>query len=403
MQNEIVVLTGENFPYGGPGANYLRNFTTGIHLNSKYNIWVWLQSGNSRPDDNFQKARKNSINGVNYKFIGFSSLRPTSVYGKIIDDFIGTFNSIYSLLKERRHIKVFIVYNNSSIGTIGPLLICKTFNIKTIKIIPEWYEKSSVVTSRFKYFKWWDFIIGMTRQNFLYDGLIVLSSYLKNYYTSNGYPEKKLFVLPNLVNFEEFSDFQNQHTPDKIIIGYSGTPVKKDGILDLLKAFSFLIKTHRKVMLLIIGDISQTKTTLPYLRVKATDFGIPENNIHFTGLVDFKHVSKLLHACDILVLARPAGRFSEAGFPTKLGEYFACKKPVVLTKVGDIPKYLVDKENAVLVEPDNPESISMGLKFLIDNPDKAENIGRRGYDWAKYNLEYKSVTANVLKFLDKDR
>lgn len=400
MKKEIVILTDENFPYGGPGANFLRNFSKGIYLNSRYKILVWLQSGNSRPDKEFQKVKQNSINGVNYFYFGAYSLRPRSVSGRIIDDFLGTINPIYYLLKEKNRIKVLIVYNNTSFKTILPLLMCKLLKIKSIKILPEWYEKTSVVTSKLKYLKWWDFIFGMKKQNFLYDGLIVLSFYLKSFYISNGYPKDKLIVIPNLVNLEEFADSEYKHNVDTMIIGYSGAPTKKDGILDLLKAFALLIKVHNNVAIHIIGDISQTKTAIPFLKGKACEYGIQERQLYFTGLVDFKEVPKLLYCCDILVLARPSGQFAEAGFPTKLGEYLACKKPVVMTKVGDIQKYFVDKVNAVLVEPDNPDSICKGLRFLIENPDKANDIAQKGYEWVILNLEYKKATGKIIEFIE---
>ena len=246
----------------------------------------------------------------------------------------------------------------------------------------------------------WDFIFGMTKQNYHYDGLIVLSSYLKNYYISNGYPEYKLIILPNLVNLDEFTDVKNKQNLETIIIGYSGTPVKKDGILDLLKAYAYLVKAHKNVELLIIGDLSQTKTTIPFLKRKSKEYGIPENQLNFTGLIDFKEVPAMLNGCDILVFARPSGQFAEAGFPTKLGEYLACRKPVVMTRVGDIPEYFVDKVNAVIVDPDNPESIYEGLNFLIKNPDKAKDIAEGGYNWVKSNLEYKKATAKIMNFLE---
>ena len=48
----------------------------------------------------------------------------------------------------------------------------------------------------------------------------------------------------------------------------------------------------------------------------------------------------------MLVLARPDNIQAKGGFPTKLGEYLATGNPVVVTKVGEIPNYLIDGVNA---------------------------------------------------------
>lgn len=399
MKEEVVILTDENFPYGSPGANYIRNLTSGLYLNSKYKIQIWLQSGNSRPDKEFANSRFGSINSIKYRYLSFFLQRPRSIYGKLLDDIIGIINSIFLLLRKRNKINVFIVYNNSTLKTIIPLVICKVFRITTLKILSEWYEKDSIVTSKVKYFQWWDFTFGMAKQNIYYDGLIVLSSFLKNYYISKGYSSNNLIVLPNLVNLEEFSAPKN-NTNVSFDIGYSGNLGKKDGILDLLKAFGLLLKYNRSVKLLLIGDISQTKSTIPFLKKKAHEFGIQHSNIHFTGLVDYRSVPELLRSCAMLVLARPSGRFAEAGFPTKLGEYLACKKPVVLTRVGDIPKYFKDKVNAIIVEPNNPQSLYQGLQLLLDNPSLAKEIAQKGYEWAALNLEFRRATMKVVDFIE---
>ena len=405
MKTKIIILTSENFPYGSPGANYLRNLSSGLQLNSNYLIEVWLQSGNSRPYAGFQNHMVNSINNVTYCFLGGYALRPKSNLGKFYNDLMGLFAPLVRIMKERRSINTIIVYNSSAIRVIFSLLLCRLLNIHTIKIIPEWYEKSSILTSKLKYFKWWDFIFGMKVLNFHFDKLIVLSSYLKNFYISHGYPTKQLFILPNLVNLDEFfsiasADRVVNERKERVVIGYSGTPVRKDGILDLLQAFGLLVRNYRNVELLVIGDISQTVTAIQYLKAKAEELCIPESQIRFTGLVDFMEVPGLLNCCDILVLARPSGQFAEAGFPTKLGEYLACKKPVVVTKVGDIPKYFEDKVNAVLVDPDNSVSICKGINFLIENPDIAKAIGLKGFDWVNLNLEYKIATIPVVAFIE---
>lgn len=403
MKNKIIILTPENFPYGGPGANFLRNLSLGLSVNSNFSIEVWLQTGNSRSFHNFEK-KVDSIESVLFIFIGGFSARPAKKILKIFNDLIGVIMSFILLLENRKNIHSLFIYNCGSITSLLSIFICKTFKIQCIKIIPEWYDKKNVISSSFGYLKWLDFVINFKILNFLYDKLIVLSYFLKKFYVTNGYPENNIYILPNLVNLKEFSETTNEcfkiEKNNKIIIGYSGSLTEKDGITDLLKAYSLLIKEYHNTELIIIGDISKTKSAIPYYKNLALSLGINDYKLRFTGLIDFKFVSLYLHSCDILVLARPSGITSEAGFPTKLGEYLACKKPVVLTKVGDIPKYFINKVNAILAESDNPTSIADGIKYLIENPLEAESIARLGYEWVLENLEYRKATAKLLKFIN---
>ncbi|MCD4747638.1 MAG: glycosyltransferase family 4 protein [Bacteroidales bacterium] len=171
---------------------------------------------------------------------------------------------------------------------------------------------------------------------------------------------------------------------------------KKDGIDDLFSAFAIVLKDFPNTHLLIVGDVA-SNTIIPHLKNEAEKLGIL-NSITFTDLVDFRLVSGLINSCDILVLARPNSTAYEAGFPTKLGEYMATKKPVVLTRVGDMGKYFGNGNNVVLVEPERVDSIANGISLLINNKLLRDEIGENGFKWMIRNLEYKTVAKRLNEY-----
>ncbi len=189
------------------------------------------------------------------------------------------------------------------------------------------------------------------------DGIIVLSTYLRDYIKYKVKYKKNILLMPNLTDPKEFElkDIK-PHFYGRITIGYVGTPTRKDGILDLINSFSLLNKKYSNTHLLIIGDLTNGKTLIPSLEKLAKELSI-DKNVTFTGLISNNKIPELLNSCQILALTRPNGISAEAGFPTKLGEYFACKKPVVITKVGDMSKYFQNEEHVILVEPENIRSL----------------------------------------------
>ena len=56
----------------------------------------------------------------------------------------------------------------------------------------------------------------------------------------------------------------------------------------------------------------------------------------------------------------------------------ACGKAVVLTRTRGLweGKYMRDRENCLLVRPNDPEELRKAMGFLADNPAEAERIGR---------------------------
>lgn len=397
----ILLVTSSNFPFGGAGANVLRLLTTGL-VKTNRNISVLLQRGKQFGKKSNSDLRTGQIGGVSYTYCGYL-LRPSSYLKKFIDTLAGIFIPpvIVAIKKLKNKIDCVLVYNGSAYESVALLVICKILRIPIINYVVEWYEKGTVATCWWKLPKWWDFLFRMEVMNKYFDGLIVTGQFLKKYYTDKNIKGENILIQPNLV---DISKFENNGKPvpkreNTVRIGYCGTPTRKDGINDLLLSFQIVQKNFANSELLVVGDSTGRSSLIPKLEETANELRIFEK-VKFTGLVDHKQMPSLLNSCDILVLARPSGRFAEAGFPTKLGEYMACKKPIVATKAGDIPIYLKDKENAMLAEPDNPESIASKILYLIENPEIAKEIGENGYLWAKNILDYVKSTQVVRKFLD---
>lgn len=398
----ILLITGSNFPYGGAGANYLRLLTTGLVKSQKY-IHVLLQGGQKYGKYYNVSNEKNEIGGVTYEYCGYNN-RPSNKIKKVIDTLSGIIvPPIYLIIrKDFKDLACVLIYNLWNYQTIFIFVICKLLKIKIINIIPEWYEKESIVTSKIKLFKYWDFLFGMKVISKYYDGLIVFSSYLKKYYIKKKYDTNMIFWQPNLLDISFFrqNSISNIKKKEKIRIAYCGVPTKKDGIDDLLKAFKILQNSNKENELLIIGDSTNGPSLIPSLSQKCEKLNINQRVI-FSGLVETRNIPELLNSSDILVLSRPTGIFAQAGFPTKLGEYMACKKPVVVTAVGDIPLLLKDEYDVFLALPDNPDSIAEKLYYLICNPDIAKVIGENGFKWASSSLEYKDATRKISLFLEK--
>ncbi len=102
------------------------------------------------------------------------------------------------------------------------------------------------------------------------------------------------------------------------------------------------------------------------------------NRIIFTGRIDKDQVPHYLMNAKILALARPDSIQAQGGFPTKLGEYLATGRPVVVTRTGEIPLYLHHGQNALLCEPGNVDDFANKLRWALENYDHACRIGANG-------------------------
>jgi len=394
----IEIITYENFPYGGAPANLLRHISLALSA-EKIFVEVILPTGNiygnnveSKPD------RRGYIENVVYKHLGFTK-HPMNYMGKLLDVLIGFFYTpLYLLVSNwKNKYDIIISYNTHVSRILLLILLKKILKKKMIVILPEFYEKPRA--GLLSLFHWYDFYFGMRYLTRYADAFFPASHYLKNYLEKELNIKKPIFVLPNLMDPEMFHvERSKAFISGKITIGYTGTPTKKDGVTDLIKSFSVLNKKYPNTHLLIIGDVINGDSLLPKLKELVARLGVSEG-VTFTGLVPFHKIPELLNSCQILALTRPNGVSAEAGFPTKLGEYFACRKPVLMTRVGDIPMYLKNEEHIMLVNPEDIDDIVNGFEKLINDDQLSEKLSLHSFQWMNENLNYRNMSSKLTQFI----
>ncbi|MGF2414764.1 MAG: glycosyltransferase [Ferruginibacter sp.] len=104
----------------------------------------------------------------------------------------------------------------------------------------------------------------------------------------------------------------------------------------------------------------------------------------------------MLNECDIFCMTRVNSKFANAGFPFKLGEFLASGKAVIATNVGDVPNYLFNDINAMVVNPDSVEEIVDALLILIEHPEKRQALGKEARKTAEKFFDSDAVGMKLL-------
>ena len=96
-----------------------------------------------------------------------------------------------------------------------------------------------------------------------------------------------------------------------------------------------------------------------------------EKNVFFTG--GCRRVGELLAISDVCVLSSKS-----EGFSNSIIEYMSAAKPVLATKVGGASEAIVEGETGFLVESDDDQSMANRLIELLQNSQKAFEMGKKG-------------------------
>lgn len=230
------------------------------------------------------------------------------------------------------------------------------------------------------------------------DGMFVISTALKDYFSSLGLPKEKIEIVNMTVDSNRFKGIKKQLSEK--YIAYCGTASNnKDGVDELIKSFAIVHQSHPDVKLYIIGktpdkdDESGNLSLIEELGIKGA--------VVFTGIVSAKDMPQILKNATILALDRPDSLQAQCGFPTKLGEYLLTENPVVVTKVGDIPLFLKDGESALLAEERNASEFSSKLIWALEHPEEAARIGKAGALVALRQFNYLTETKKIIDVIKK--
>ena len=394
-----VLITSSNFPRGSASANFLNLFCRGVVLSGR-SIEVFLMKGYFLGGRQTSDTKKNlTTDGVKYTYLNFVN-RPSRSFLKLAGDIYAFFRLavlLFSFIGRRKHTTVF-AYNNELYHSILLNCFSKLAGIKLVTFVPEYYDISEFSGSLTQKLRWYGFLLNFHYINRLSDRLIVFSSFIKSRYIEKNYPEGRILVQPNLTDF----DFWKSADNDVIYtLGYSGTPYKKDGIADLLTAISILRKRNLDINAIIVGDVVNEKSIIPSLISFCRNLGI-EDAVKFTGLVSLEEVKNQLNKCMILALTRPNIIQTIAGFPTKLGEYFACGKIILSTKIGDAGSYFSDRNEIVFAVPGNPDSIADNLEWILNHKQEVKAIAENGYRRADDLLNYKKLVPSMMQFVERE-
>lgn len=222
------------------------------------------------------------------------------------------------------------------------------------------------------------------------DGLFLITPALCDKYINEFGADPNKTVLLNMVVDKLRFEYLAEVEPEKAI-SYCGIISEfKDGVSILIQAFAKVSSAHPDYLLKLIGPFRDVQTG-KNLKALVDQLGIAEK-VMFVGVVPPEEMPKLLKQSSILALARPDNIQAKYGFATKIGEYLMAERPVVLTRVGAVENYLVDKENCILANPDDVDDFADKLIWTIDNYDTASQIGIKGKEVAltHFNSEIES-------------
>ena len=208
----------------------------------------------------------------------------------------------------------------------------------------------------------------------LADYCVALSYDLADSIVESGFPFEKTSYLPMIVDPSTISQGngtkfrQRYNIANSSIVLYTGVINEFQGIDNLLKSMSIVIKEIPSTKLIVAASISN-KIQIEKYKALALELGL-ENSVVFLEGFPLSELPHLLAVADVTVIPRERC----PGFPMKLLNYMAAGKPIVAMRGS--AKILEDGKNGLIV--DKWEELGEKILLLIRNRELAKGLGEAG-------------------------
>ena len=391
-QKTIAVMM-ENIEYGG-ATTHLKTLIKN-KVFSKTNFILITNKSNKAIGNSFK------IKNKNIKIIFYNSLNVLDMNSKILKILFLVFKPLFFLLSILQMYKLFkkikfdlLIANCGGYGDFRSEMACLIANkiLKNQKIyllIHHCYTKPL----------FWSFLINIFNYFISHCilGVIFVSKATKLTIKKNtALLNNKMLnntVIHNGVEIKKYSKqiISSLKTNSKIIkIGMLSRIEEYKGQLDLIEAFNKLPKNYKsKCIVFLVGSGKIRDLKLVTQKIKSLKL---MNKIKLVNYVN-EDSYKIINNFDLLISAT---RDFEA-FGYSIAEALFVKTPVICTNVGGVKEY-VNNKNAIIIQPNNIQSVKKSLIYFISNKKKINKKISNGHKMIKEKFNSDIMCKKFFKY-----
>ena len=339
-----------------------------------------------------EKMAVNFANGLS-KRIDFSGLVVTREEGNLKSEIIDSVSYIF--LKRKRTVDIPAIfrlrnyckknkvdYLQAHSSSYFTALLVK-FVYPRLKII--WHDHNGLIESISTKESF-----ALKIASFFFKGIIVVNYQLK------AWAEKKL-NCKNVIYLPNFTSIVDSTNEETVLKGISGKRILCLANLREQKNHFFLLEVAKKLKLafpdwsfhLVGKDFGDEYSRQIKSLIKQGDL---ENQVFIYG--SKKDIKNILNQIDIAILTSKS-----EGLPVAFIEYGLSKKPVLTTKVGEIPLIIKDGIDGFMVDINDVDLFYQKLSQLILDEDLRSKLGNSFYETITENHTEKGVVTQYLHWV----
>ena len=155
---------------------------------------------------------------------------------------------------------------------------------------------------------------------------------------------------------------------DRRVVTFFGTPRPHKGQEDLIEAVSRIKDPDTLLMLIGLGHDEYSERI-----AQTAEERLGSERVKVFGQQPFDKVPEFIVAADVVAVPQRAGPASIGQMPAKVYDAMAMARPIVATRVSDLPDAL--DGCGWIVEPERPDDLADAIEYILSHPEEAGRAG----------------------------
>lgn len=221
--------------------------------------------------------------------------------------------------------------------------------------------------------------------------IITPSEFYRNKFIKDGISEDRIQVIRNFIDTKKY----DLKIEDQDYVFYSGRLSKEKGILNLIEAFSKLIKENEELKdkkLLVAGDGPERENIEEIIKVNKL-----EKNIILLGYLKQDILKDYIRKCKFAIV--PSICYENC--PYSVIELQLIGKAIIGADIGGIPEMIKNDENGLTYKHDNMDELMRKMKLLFNDENLARKLGIKAKEFAKKEYDKKEYYDKLIDIYNK--
>lgn len=235
------------------------------------------------------------------------------------------------------------------------------------------------------------FVEGYKKISFKSDKLITVSNVITKQLIDEFDVEKKriatMYLPKEIIDVERYNSLKSEYgiEDNKKVLLFMGRINFIKNVDNLLKAYEIVYKKFQNVMLILCGSTESKKISNMINKLSAP----------LKVLQPLRNNQTLYTIADMVVLPSRIDPF-----PFVMIESGSFKKPFIGGNTGGIAEFIDDGVDGLLVEPEKPQVLADKILYLLNNKDRAEQLGNNLYKKVTEKCDYNKYFSTIEEIYD---